>query len=61
MGEEHYLCSKLAHGRASKKHCTLIGESLKLEARWFSHLLIIVYSVSWSKEYGLPVSVFMDE
>jgi hypothetical protein len=46
MGEEHHLCTKSHHRIESKKHCSLVRESLMLEAKAFSYLFTIVKSVA---------------
>jgi hypothetical protein len=61
MGEEHHLCTKSHHRSESKKHCSLVRESLMLEAKAFSYLFTIVKSACSLKEYCLPLSVFMGE
>jgi hypothetical protein len=61
MGEDHHLCAKSPHTRKWKNHCTLVRESLMLEARGSSNMVNMVNSVCSLQEYCLSYSVFMGE
>jgi hypothetical protein len=61
MGEKHQLCGKSLHTRKWEKNCRFERESLMLERRGYSNMVIIVNSVCSLKEYCISLSVFLDE
>jgi hypothetical protein len=60
MGEEHKLSAKSSH-KSGRETAVFVRESLMLETRRSSHLVNIVNSVCYLKEYCLLLSVFLDE
>jgi hypothetical protein len=61
MGEKHQLCGKSMHTSKWEKNCRFERESLMLETRGSSNMVIIVNSVCSLKEYCLLLTIFLDE
>jgi hypothetical protein len=61
MGEEYQLCARSPHTRKWQKNCRFLRESFMLETRGSSNMVSMVNSVCYSKEYCLPLSVFLDQ
>jgi hypothetical protein len=61
MGEKHQLCGKSLHTSKWEKNCRFERESLMLERRGYSNMVIIVNSVCSLKEYCVPLSVLLGQ